>query len=107
MYGFIGVLKTILKFIVFCRHPEPIDYYSTVSDITAGNFVDYGASKPQNYVRLKVCLQHVFIKHKNAFVNSQNIQKIFFICTSSNMSLYVIYKNVDIELNRETLTNSL
>ena len=22
MYGFIGVLKTILKFIVFCRHPE-------------------------------------------------------------------------------------
>ena len=64
---------------------KPIDYYSTVSDITACNFVDYGASKPQNYVRLKVCLQHVFIKHKNAFANSQNIQKIFFICTSSNM----------------------
>ena len=24
MNGFIGVLKTILKFIVFCRHPEHI-----------------------------------------------------------------------------------
>ena len=69
----------------FAIYNKPIDYYSTVSDITAGNFVDYGASKPQNYVRLKVCLQHVFIKHKNAFVNSQNIQKIFFICTSFNM----------------------
>ena len=24
MNGFIGVLKTILKFIVFCRHPEHV-----------------------------------------------------------------------------------
>ena len=74
---------------------RPIDH-STVSDIIACNFVDYGASKPQNYVRLKVCLQHVFIKHKNAFVNNQNIQKIFFICTKVPICNYVMYKNVDL-----------
>ena len=75
---------------------RPVDH-STVSDVIACNFVDYGASKPQNYVRLKVCLQHVFIKHKDASVNSQNIQMIFFICTKVPICNYVtIYKNVDL-----------
>ena len=34
MYGFIGVLKTILKFIVFCRHPEHV----SLAEITRNRY---------------------------------------------------------------------